>query len=701
MENQASNPEDLSQENPPQKNEQQDNFEYNCQNLTSKITGQAIKKQSRIPSPRQWRNAPRAESRKKLKSLSKIRLWGLSLATVIALFWVFSYTLKLGLIPINSISVKIQDILSDQFPRPHLILSKNIIIFLVIWLIISPWVLDIILRYYYRLQPLLLNDLKTKSPETVKLLTKYAQIHSISQPILKLLPVSYPVVFTYGNHPRNTCIVVSRGLLTQLTDEEIATIYGTQLGFILNKDVIWMTAIVALLQIPYLLYTRFATWTKLQLFPLFPQIMLILSTLFYGVYQFWRLPVLWLSRQRIFDSDYQAVQMTKNPNALCRALLKMTTAITSNIQQQGYTPPLLESFDLLLEIQPQQAITPGSLPPNIPYESVLSWDCINPYRHWLGLFDSHPLLGERLYLLGRYAKFWNIDSELDLSEHWPSLSPKGQLWEKLIKSYQALPILPAAILFSLGLGVIFRVLFWGIAKLSYYLDFNSLIWLDKSFPLLGAWVVWLLIICIVVLFFFISDRSPHIFAWVIFLKVMMNMIRGWHKSKFHWFNDTDLLLTACCLIIFSCCLIIGLNRYFTNSQSTSIETEPNLVDLLSDPKAVPGQGQLIEMKGILLGYPKVNHWLGQELILQTSTGLIKLKFMGLVGNIIPWFVYPKQFLKRSVTVKGWFRRGSVPVIDVESFKSPGGKIIHSGSTHFLLMLIIISACWGAYVITTQ
>ncbi|WP_013324231.1 M48 family metallopeptidase [Gloeothece verrucosa] len=653
------------------------------------------------PSKRQWRNAEGAASKRKMKPPSKIRLWGIMLATPIAVFWVFYWTLKWLMNLVNFISVKIQNLGNRELINIYEISPISAGIFLIILGIIAPFLLEAILKYTYHPSPFSLSKLAEKSPLSGKLLQQYAQKRSIPLPSLKLLSTSYPVVLTYGNHPRNTCIVISEGLLNQLTNEEIATIYGTQLGHLINKDVILMSALAALLQLPYCLYSCSARAANQVKLPILPQILGFLSTVCYGIYQFWRLPALWLSRQRMIDSDHGSIQLTQNPNALCRALLKISIGISQNIEQQGYIPPLLDSFSFLLPLEPRQVMSLGSLAANIPYESVLHWDCTNPYRHWLSLLDSHPLLGERLYLLGRYAKFWNLDTELELNEYRPSWQTKSELWGKLAKSYQALPILAAAFLYALGFGVILRILFWLIGKYSHQLDLKSLSWLDTAYPVLNAWGVWLWIIGIIIGIFLFSDHHPHIFAGVIFLKIFMSLIQYWSRGRLIWFDSIDPLFNACCLIILSFSLIIWLNRYFPDPKKTPLLTDPSVADLLSDSEAVPAQAKLVRISGILLGYPKINQWLGQELILQTTTGLIKLKFMGLIGNIIPWYLYPKPLIKKPVTVQGWFRRGSIPVIEIETLKPIRGKTLRSGATHFIFLLIVISALWGTHLIRTH
>jgi Zn-dependent protease with chaperone function len=69
------------------------------------------------------------------------------------------------------------------------------------------------------LQALPMTTLFQRSPETNRLLRSYCQQRNWPVPALKLLPTTAPIVMSYGCLPRFTRIVVSQGVLDQLTEE--------------------------------------------------------------------------------------------------------------------------------------------------------------------------------------------------------------------------------------------------------------------------------------------------------------------------------------------------------------------------------------------------------------------------------------------------------------------------------------------------
>jgi len=125
---------------------------------------------------------------------------------------------------------------------------------------LSPWLLDRLLRKFYGQRQLEKDLLQRHSKETVRVLQRYCKQQGWRTPKLFLLPITAPVAFCYGNLPRTARIVVSQGLLEQLTDDEIATIYAGQLGHIAH----WNCAIMSLLlllTIPiYQLYQLLGHW---------------------------------------------------------------------------------------------------------------------------------------------------------------------------------------------------------------------------------------------------------------------------------------------------------------------------------------------------------------------------------------------------------------------------------------------------------
>ncbi len=605
------------------------------------------------PRPR-WRNSGRAKNWSPLKPLQLRRLWLVQILTAIALFWVLRVFLRFVMETTNTILVNL------PFTEPIQLFYRDptptIAVVLVILLVLSPWLIDGLLKWFHGLEPLPLTQLASRSPEAAQLMQRVCRQRRIPMPTLGILPTDAPVAVTYGNLPRTARIVVSKGLLDQLADDEVATIYASQLGHIIHRDFILMSVGALVIQIPYIIYWQVAQWGERLpnlierkwssyprfLSPLILGISGVIASLSYASYWLLRLPLLWFSRARVYYSDRLAVETTGNPNGLTRALLKIGLGIAEDIQTYGTTSGLLESFDLLLPVGYRQALTLGSCSPQTPFERVLNWDCTNPYRDWLIISASHPLLGERLAMLSRYAQFWKLDSELDLPNPTPPIRDNAARLSKLGNSHKAFPLLQSTLLFGLLLGILLRAILWVIGRIGDWLNIWQLIWMHNASP----------------------------------------------------------FLNACILIAFSLGIFVWINGYFPDIKPSTVQTQPNLGDFFANPATLPPDSQPVELSGKLLGRRGLLNWLGQDLILQTSTGLVKLhfsSFLGPLGNLIPKPPRPSNFVDQQVTVTGWFRRGVTPWIDVETLRIQGG-ITRANYPIWLTLLAFVAAVWGAYLI---
>ena len=624
------------------------------------------------PRPR-WRNSGRAKDWSPLKRLKFARLWFIEIVTAIAFFWVMRFFLRFVMGTTNNILVQLPFLKPIQlfYQDPTLGLA----IVLLILLISSPWLIDQLLKRFYGLQPLSLTQLASHSPEAAQVVQSICRKRRIRVPALGVLPTDAPVALTYGNLPRTARIAVSEGLLAQLADDEIATIYAAQLGHIIHWDFALMSLGVLVIQLPYLIYWQVAQWgerlpglieRRLRAYqkfltPLLVGITGVVACLSYASYWFLRLPLLWFSRARLYYSDRLAVETTGNPNGMTRALLKIALGIAEEIQTSRTTSGLLESFDLLLPVGYRQAIPFGSCSPQTSFEDVLHWDCTNFYRDWLIMSASHPLLGERLAMLARYAQFWKLDTELDLPALTPPVRSNAARLSKLLKAHQAIPILQSALLHGLVLGIILRGILLLIGIISDKLGIWQLVWMYKSSPF-GIWQL---------------------------------------GQQFVSMYRTEPFLNGCILIVISLSLLLWINNYFRDIKPSTVSTEPNLGDLFNNPATLPPDSQPLQLSGKLLGRHGLLNWLGQDLILQTSTGLVRLhfsSFLGPLGNILPQSTRPSDLVEQQVTVTGWFRRGVTPWIDVETLRPQGGKLTQANYPIWITILAVVAALWGAYQI---
>jgi Zn-dependent protease with chaperone function len=611
-----------------------------------------------------WRQAGRAQGWRPLKRLKLAGFRLEAIACTIALFFAARFVLQFLMTTANSFLVQIYIYLRLPFFQPIQLFYRDPTQFLqgvfVLLLAASPWLTDWLLKLYCGIAPLRATVLSKHSKEAGRVMRSFCKKQGMREPVLKLLPVDVPVALSYGCLPRFARIAVSQGLLEQLTEDEIAAVFARELGHIAHWDFAPMSLALLVLQIPYLIYWQAAHWGERL-----PDLMTVefmrkavkvvagaVSAVSYGIYKLLKWPVLWLSRRRVFFSDRAAAEITGNPNGLTRAIGKIATGTASCVEQQQQTSFFLESFDLLLPVGVGQAVTLGSAALHSPLERILLWDVANPHRNWLTVNGTHPLLGERLKLLALYAQFWKLETELDLANLGTTEPPRKGKFPFFDPKFWAgghRDTVPAKLLLQ-------GAPFFGI---------------PMSLAIVGT--LWLL---------------GGIFYYMTYI---------WQLD---WLWGDRSLLWGCLPIGFSLGTLIRINYFFPDiTPRTTVQ--PSLPDILSDPDSLPLDAKPVKLEGKLLGRSGISNWLGQDLILQTATGLVRLHYVSMYGPIGSWWpspVRPIDLAGQSVVATGWLRRGATVAIDLESLRSPGGKVSNSGHPIWSAILAFAAAFWGAYII---
>jgi Zn-dependent protease with chaperone function len=579
----------------------------------------AAQPETAIQHVKAWKQAGRAQKWTNLGKVDLTRLWGMEGVTAIAFlaaicllpwlirslinwtFWQISWPLDLR-----------------QWASFHANPSVFLITLSLILFAASPWILDFLLTKTYHLKPLKLSELQKYSPEASRLLKRACGQRQQPIPDLYVLPDTTPIAFTYGYLPSQTRIVVSQGLLQQLSDDEIATVYAAEFAHVVHWDFAVMTGLTLITQLPYWVYWNVAAWGDRQSDRVLQTLAVATSSLAYGLYKWLRLPGLCLSRMRHYYSDRTATELTGNPNGLTRALMKMAIGIRQEIERQGYTSPILESFDLLMPI--------GTI--NAPF---WEWDRSNLYRHWLAVHNSHSPLGDRLHLLTLYAKHWKLESELD----WDKQEQvKSNLFNRRF-------LIQAAPFMGIAVGIAIALLLW-------------------------------------------------IFGWIAGKA-------NWLGLSWLWLDQSVLVGSA--MVGFSFGTFWRINTFFPDIKRSNAQTE--IAPLLNNAIALPVDSQPVKLQGRLLGRKGFSNWLHQDLFLQTETDLIRLHHTsswGVFGNLKPQPLRPQKLMNDTVTVTGWWRRGVVPYIDVETIQAKLGTTLRSEHPVWSTILGAIAALLGTFAI---
>ena len=607
-----------------------------------------------------WRSAGRSQRWKSL-TINPAPLQWAEIATPIALFLliasVFAVLNAIGLLWFRFITSILR--WSTQIPSLDIPIVQILLVLGVLW-IAAPWLLDALLKGLYCLKPLSASTLGAHSPEAHRMIQRFCQQQQMPMPRLGIVPTQAPLAFTYGSLRRFSRIVVSQGLLDQLNDDEIAAIYAGELGHILHWDFSLMSWVTIATQIPYALYWQAAKagdWlrersvarkreSKLMaiLLGIGADLLAIGSAISYGFYRLLRWSGLWLSKQRVTYSDRAACNLTGNPNGLIRALVKSAIATAQTVQQDTKTDYLLEGFDLLTPLGCGGATSLGSFYPHVSLTALLAWDLVNPNRHWLAINQSHPLMGERLQRLTSCALHWQLEPELDI-EPSESSSRSRSAW------LQGAPFL------GLAAGYVTAQILWFAAQIAYRFGAQQISWLASDYNLFVGFMMIGLGLGIFLRFNAFFPELKHLESY---------------RSP----------------------------RSLNESAPLTASEDLLWLPLMTRPDALPIDPQPIRLEGTLLGRTGTANWLGQDLLLQTSKGLIKLHYcsqMGAVGNLLPQVTRPSDLIGQAVLVTGWFRRGATPWIDMDTLRS-GNRLSRSGHQVWSTLLASAAILFGLFLI---
>lgn len=423
-------------------------------------------------SPHVWKNAGRAQRWNPLPRLNPTRLqWAIASSTIALLFtlsaiWGVKSSIAWAQFSIMTRLLRWSAVSPDQ-SIPILEFGLGLLILFCA----APWILDAVLKGSYGLKPLSTGAIARHSPETHRLIQRFAQQQKIPIPKLGVLPTAAPIAFTYGNLPKFTRIVVSQGLLDSLNEEEIAAIYAGECGHILSWDFAVMSLVTVVLQIPYSVYKICAIVSdrlrKIKLNQtIFTKVIhtiadgfLVISAIAYGFFCVFRWSGFWLSQQRTEYSDRTACNLTGNPNGLARALIKTAIATAQTIKHEGKTDDLLESFELLNPVSYRNAIL---------FENLFDRVSLST------LFQENLLtLGTRLEKLMSYCQQWHLEPELEIE------IPTRTKAKSLILA----PIVGSAI------GIAIALTLWLIAQALFAIGNFRLNWLASDYSLFPSFAL--------------------------------------------------------------------------------------------------------------------------------------------------------------------------------------------------------------------
>jgi Zn-dependent protease with chaperone function len=294
---------------------------------------------------------------------------------------------------------------------------------------IGPFIMDLTLRWLYTMRWVQPEDLPDHLHSFVQ---RVCDEYRMKFPSFGIIDDGAPQAFTYGHHPSNARVVISRGLFTLLEPEEVEAVVAHELGHARNWDMALMT--LANL-VPLLLYFLYRAAINLgsggdnDSKGRLPA--LVVAAGAFVLYIVSQYIVLWFSRTREYYADRFAGRVTNNPNALARALIKIAYGLAAQDSQESEKEAAgkktkkkevagtgalaaLNIFDRTAAVSmvmcsaSQKTGTGNSVADtrHLDVERVkgaMQWDLWSPWAIYYELHSTHPLVAKRLRYLGDQA----------------------------------------------------------------------------------------------------------------------------------------------------------------------------------------------------------------------------------------------------------------------------------------------------------
>lgn len=582
-----------------------------------------------------WPYANRLDKGRTLGKIKRGQLWCMQMGGAIAFYFLFRTLIHSAVATTNrylSFLDRILPFFVHGLPDGLRDVTWPLLILMGGLMIASPWLWDLWLRSTAKQRLFSVNALRAHSPEAATVLNRHCRQRRWPFPTLHKLPTDIPLIFSYGLLPRNARLVISQGLLDQLKDDELAALVAYEMSHWKRWHWLLLSTQTLMSQVMLQAHWQLALWGNRQK-PVLKWTAGAIATLLYGLFWLARLPGLGMARVRTYYGDRTATEITGNPNGLARALAKLSFGLAASIEQQGYTPIVIEGLLPLLPVATD--LSRQQIYGRLPLAQLFAWDSQNPLRVWMSTLYSHPPLGDRLRLVMAYAQHWKLSPEIQLAA--PPRAKKGmsaQNWWQLWT--QATPYVG----FVLGLGV--GLLLLGVGAIATKLEWPALDWMYK-------------------------DMGLFHFCWLLGIS-LGNLVR--------------------------------INRFFPDL-SFSMQPSQDFADWVGDSELLPATSRPAKLSGKLTGRPGIANWLGQDLMLQTSAGLVKLHFfslLGPLGNVFNKQKTPRLLSGRSVQVLGWFRRGSRIWLDIDKIRLGNGTLIQAGHPLHSLALAALSLLLGLWLL---
>ncbi|MFX0003456.1 MAG: zinc metalloprotease HtpX [Candidatus Hodarchaeota archaeon] len=504
----------------------------------------------------------------------------------------------------------------------------------------------LIVGWLYRIDWIPYEEFALQYPHLAESLDKVVAYNRIKMPRLGIIHDLNPNAFTFGWSKNSARVVITDGILHYLNKKEQNAVFSHELGHVVHSDFILMTVVFA---IPLLLLTvaRWAYYASIYSGrrrsgdgdegSYLALALIAIAVLSYISYYLSYLISLIVSRIREYYADEHSAEVLQNPNALSTAFIKIAYGLLADSNIEERKKSRVRALRGLGIFDPSAAkglglISMGTTQ-TLSMETIqkaAAWDLYNPWAKYFQMFSTHPLPAKRIMRLNMLCEIYGIQPEIDFSD------------AKKLKEEQAGKTLWDQFLWDLFMKALPTLVF---------------------LVLLGITIVWLFDLAFAG--FYVAFLAP----------LYANMWLVWAVG-FYIIGFMSILKT--------------LYMYKGGFEDKKV------VDLVTRVKVSPIRTIPAYIEGKIVGRGIPGYYFSEDMYFQDNTGLMYVDYRFGIGivDLIFSLRTVKRLIGQRVRIKGWYRRGPIPYIQVDTIWSESGRRYRNYSKAFRYVWAVVAFLLG-------
>lgn len=327
-----------------------------------------------------------------------------------------------------------------------------IFIYAVIIFALSGHVMDMMLKFFFKMKFKRNDELPEYLCVFIKRLCKR---NFIKYPKIGIIDDCAPQAFCYGSNSNAARIILTRGVLETLDKPEVDALVAHEIGHIVNRDIVLMTAAQIIPLIGFYLFQFF--WKKMNdTNKILTVFYIIPANIFYVIYLITEWPILWFSRVREYYADIFAGENISNTSHLSQALIKVAYGIASRNPAQNNINIEAAGAMGIFDKHKALGLAITSFPDRQFNQDInidlltksMRWDLWSPWAKLYELSSTHPTISKRIHNLMMLGEMHNQEHLIEFHETKPE-----SYWNNFIIELFIIYLPKVILLFLIGFGI--------------------------------------------------------------------------------------------------------------------------------------------------------------------------------------------------------------------------------------------------------